>query len=367
MCGVTGFFGPSSRDELLQQLNHAQRHRGPDGCGIWFSTDREAGLAHRRLAIVDLSANGAQPMESSSGRYTISYNGEIYNFLDLRSELLPRGHCFRGTSDTEVMLAAFEEWGIEAAVARFNGMFAAAVWDRERREGSLFRDRLGVKPLFYQWYGQSLFFASELTAPFSQMAARSISTESLVLFLQHGYIPGEKSIYEGIYKLSPGVIATTSVDAAARYEFKKVVTYWNATDRINDIVSSRDDLMSEEEAVERIDNTLHRSVKRHMISDVPLGAFLSGGVDSSLIVSHMQENSTKPVKTFTIGFHESNADEAPYARRIARHLGTDHTELYVTEQDALCVVPLLPQMYGEPFADSSQIPTFMVSKLIRRM
>lgn len=367
MCGIAGFFGQSNigTHELLLRLSDAQQHRGPDGSATWMSQDHRAGLAHRRLAIVDLTETGNQPMHSNSGRYTISFNGEIYNFLELRSELLGDGHKFRGGSDTEVMLAAVEQWGVRDAIAKFNGMFAFALWDKMDNKGYLVRDRLGVKPLYYQWCGTALFFSSELTVPFARIAPRSISRESLALFLHYGHVPGERSIYEGIYKLKPGMIAVVSTASAPKQAFEAIIPYWETTKRINEILASRNDDMSEAEAVERLNSALSRSVRQRMISDVPLGAFLSGGIDSSLIVAHMQQASSRPVRTFTIGFHDEKADEAPYAKKIAQHLGTEHTELYITEQDALNVIPSLPTMYGEPFADSSQIPTFLVSKLTR--
>lgn len=346
-------------------MNDALQHRGPDAGGTWLEPDRRAGLAHRRLAIIDLSDAGRQPMGSASGRYVVSYNGEIYNFLELRSELSEKGHQFRGTSDTEVILAAFEEWGITESVSRLNGMFAAAVWDRMQNEGFVFRDRLGVKPLYYQWHNQALFFSSELTAPFTEISSRSVSRDSLALFLEYGYVPGQQSIYEGIFKLKPGVIASISERSAASHAFDSTFVYWETTRKINELLGSRDDRMGEAEAVSRVNAALSRSVRQRMIADVPLGAFLSGGIDSSLVVAHMQHASTRPVRTFTIGFDNASADEAPYAKKIAEHLGTDHTELYVTEQDALNIIPDLPQIYGEPFADSSQIPTFLLSKLTR--
>ena len=367
MCGIAGFFGKCSIDtrDLLLRLNRAQQHRGPDGAGMWLEDERRAGLAHRRLAVVDLSETGAQPMHSRSGRYIVTYNGEIYNFLELRSELLGKGHRFIGTSDTEVMLAAFEEWGVAESVSRFNGMFAVAVWDRKQRTGFLFRDRLGVKPLYYQWHAGALFFSSELTPPFARITPRSISRECLALFLQYGYVPGQRSIYEGISKLKPGVIAMVSEMSAAAGALESSIVYWDTTKKINERLESQNEQLSEDEAVELVNVALSHSVRQRMIADVPLGAFLSGGIDSSLIVAHMQQASTRPVRTFTIGFDDTSANEAPFAKKIADHLGTEHTELYVTEQDALNVIPSLPHIYGEPFADSSQIPTFLVSKLTR--
>ena len=367
MCGISGFWGVPKEDpqELLQALSNSQRHRGPDAEGVWISVDSQVGFAHRRLSIVDLSPAGNQPMHSESGRYVITFNGEIYNFLRLRRELAELGHGFRSTSDTEVMLAAFEYWGVEDALQRFNGMFAAALWDKSEQRGYLFRDRLGVKPLYYQWHEGVLFFSSELSLPFAGLAPRSISRDALALFLRHGYIPAPYSIYEGVYKLLPGVVATFSLEDAANGRFGSVSKFWDTQERINRILSERDDQMAEEEALERLDETLRRSVQERMIADVPLGAFLSGGIDSSLIVSYMTQVSNSQVRTFTIGFDEPRFNEACFAKKVAEHLGTRHTELTVTEQDALNVVPMLSGIYGEPFADSSQIPTYLVSKLTR--
>jgi len=367
VCGISGFFGSprENPEELLQLLNDAQRHRGPDAQGVWISSEGQVGFAHRRLSIVDLSSTGNQPMRSESGRYVITFNGEIYNFLKLRKELAMHGHRFRGTSDTEVMLAAFEQWGVASTLPRFNGMFAAAVWDDSRQRGYLFRDRLGVKPLYYQWHEGTLFFSSELSLSFARLAPCSISRNALALFLRHGYIPAPYTIYDSIYKLLPGVVPSISLEDTANHRFSSISSYWDTQECINEILSSRDGEMLEEEALERLDETLRRSVRDRMIADVPLGAFLSGGTDSSLVVSYMQQVSNSQVRTFTIGFEESAFNEARFARKVAEHLGTAHTELTVTEQDALDVVPLLPRIYGEPFADSSQIPTYILSKLTR--
>jgi asparagine synthase (glutamine-hydrolysing) len=367
VCGISGFFGDRQTEPtlLLGRLNDAQFHRGPDAEGIWISSDRRAGLAHRRLSIVDLSPAGNQPMCSKSGRYVITFNGEIYNFLRLRRELAELGHRFRSTSDTEVMLTAFEEWGVMDALPRFNGMFAAAVWDASERLGYLFRDRLGVKPLYYQWHDRTLLFSSELSSPFARLSPRSICRDALALFFRHGYVPAPYSIYEGVYKLLPGVVATISLEDAANNRFRSVSNYWDTQERINKIMGSRNEEMTEEEALECLDETLRRSVQERMIADVPLGAFLSGGIDSSLIVSYMQQVSNSQVRTFTIGFDEPQFDEARFAKKVAEHLETAHTELFVSEKDALEVVPRLSEIYGEPFADSSQIPTYLVSKLTR--
>jgi asparagine synthase (glutamine-hydrolysing) len=305
-------------------------------------------------------------MVSESGRYVITFNGEIYNFLRLRQELSALGRQFRSTSDTEVMLAALEEWGIVDSLPRLNGMFAAAVWDKRERQGYLFRDRLGVKPLYYQWHDGAVFFSSELTSPFAALSGRSICRDALALLFRHGYVPAPYSIYEGIYKLLPGVVAAVSVDDAANHRFSSTPKYWDTQESINAALANRNEAMTEGEALECLDEAMRRSIRERMISDVPLGAFLSGGIDSSLVVSYMRQVSNSQVRTFTIGFDDSTFDEARFARKVAEHLETAHTEIVVTERDALEVVPQLSEIYGEPFADSSQIPTYLVSKLTRR-
>ncbi|MSQ48409.1 MAG: asparagine synthase (glutamine-hydrolyzing) [Deltaproteobacteria bacterium] len=370
MCGIIGMFQSqgSVAEAELHRMNDAQRYRGPDDASIWISADRHVGLGHRRLSIVELSPLGRQPMRSRSGRYVTVFNGEIYNFQDLRRELDELGHSFIGSSDTEVMLAGLDEWGLHSAVTRFNGMFAVAVWDQQDGRLHLFRDRLGVKPLYYQWHRGGFCFSSELTPEFASIGAREIDLESLALFFRYNCIPGSRSIYKSIRKLTPGVIATLSSADVAQGRFGTLHEYWNTSKRINQLLSERgaSRVMTEGEALDALDHCLRRSVQQRMIADVPLGAFLSGGIDSSLIVSYMTQLSAKPVKTFTIGFNDKQFNEAESAKAIARHLCTDHTECYVTEKDALAVIPLLPRMYGEPFADSSQIPTYIVSNLTRR-
>jgi asparagine synthase (glutamine-hydrolysing) len=368
MCGICGFFGRPPQDPaaLLQTLLESIRHRGPDDAGVWCAHEKRVGLGHRRLAIIDLSPTGKQPMLSASGRYVTVFNGEIYNFKELRAELLAFDYQFRGTSDTEVMLAAFEQWGIHEATKRLNGMFAVAVYDQQEDELNLFRDRIGVKPLYYRWHNQALFFSSELTLPFSRIGDRIIDRDSLALYFRLNYIPAPYTIYKDIYKLLPGHIAKVTRTSVRSSCFASMNVYWNTQERINEILSDRDNSICMDEAVDMVDAALRRSISQRMISDVPLGAFLSGGIDSSLVVAHMQALSTTPVKTFTIGFNEDSSNEAHHAKRIAEYLGTEHTELIVTESDALEVIPSLPGMYGEPFADSSQIPTYMVSKLTRQ-
>src|SRR5580692_2090514 len=368
MCGITGFLD-TSRSKSSEQLTLIARrmstslsHRGPDADGIWVDQNTGVAFGHRRLSIIDLSPMGAQPMHSAGGRYVITFNGEIYNFKSLRQELEQLGETFRGHSDTEIMLAAIARWGVEASLKKFNGMFAFGLWDREEQTLYLSRDRAGEKPLYYGWAGKTLLFGSELKALQQHPDFRGdIDRGSIAVYLRHNYIPAPHSIYKGIYKLPPGTFLTIrgfGSDAPPK-------PYWSAK------VAAEDGLAnpfrgSEDEAVNQLDALLNDAVKMRMEADVPLGAFLSGGIDSSLIVAIMQANSKRPVKTFTIGFECSAFNEAESAKAVAKYLGTEHTELYVTPAEAMGVIPLLPTLYDEPFADSSQIPTFLVSQLARR-
>ncbi|MDV2496612.1 MAG: asparagine synthase (glutamine-hydrolyzing) [bacterium] len=370
MCGVTGFLDLSRKkgDDELQvsvlRMADSLRHRGPDDRGAWV--DAEAGLAlgHRRLAVIDLSHKGAQPMHSACGRYVISYNGEIYNFKALREELEGLGHSFRGHSDTEVMLAAISQWGLKTAVERFNGMFAFALWDRKERLLYLVRDRLGEKPLYYGWMGKSFLFGSELKALRAYPDFNGeIDRDALALYLRFNYIPAPYSIYKGIYKILPGTILT--INSEHTNSPPTPTPYWSAREIVERGVAEPF-MGSTDDAIVHLDTLLQDAVKLRMVADVPLGAFLSGGIDSSTVVALMQAQSEKPVKTFTIGFYEASYNEAEDASAVARHLGTEHTELYVTPKEALTVIPRLPTLYDEPFSDSSQIPTFLVSQLARR-
>lgn len=368
MCAVSGILSSRGRPEeaILRKITDAQKHRGPDDSGLWISSDGKVGLGHRRLSIVDLSPTGKQPMTSHSGRYITVFNGEIYNFPVLRKELEGLGHRFRGTSDTEVMLGAFDQWGILEGLRKLNGMFAAGVWDFQDSKLYLFRDRLGVKPLFYQWHEGSLYFSSEMTDPFSKINPRPIDRNALAQFFRYNFIRAPQTIYQEIYKLRPGVVAAANAESTGTSEFLWTLPFWDTQERVNEILGSRAIQMAEEEALDLLDRKLSESILQRMIADVPLGAFLSGGIDSSLMVSYMAKLSTRPVKTFTIGFHEQGFDEAQSAKKISEYLKTEHTEFYVTERDALETVPALPRIYGEPFADSSQIPTYLVSKLTRQ-
>ena len=369
MCGIVGILdlSRSTSSELLEsnvrRMTGALQHRGPDADGIW--TDAPAGIAlgHRRLAVLDLSPAGQQPMTSVCGRYIISFNGEIYNFADLRAELERDSseHLWRGRSDTEVLLAAIVRWGVEAAVKRAIGMFAVALWDRREQLLHLVRDRMGEKPIYYGQVGRCFLFGSELKAlRAAENGPRTIDRRALALLLRHSYVPGPYSIYEGIRKLAPGSILTIGTDRPER-----VRAYWSLAQVVQAGKAARFS-GSEAEAADELDRLLRQTIRGQMIADVPLGAFLSGGVDSSTVVALMQAQSARPVRTFTIGFDERAYDEARHAKAVARHLGTDHTELYVSAADALAVIPELPQIYDEPFADVSQIPTLLVAGLARR-
>jgi asparagine synthase (glutamine-hydrolysing) len=368
MCGIAGLLdtkqgkGHEELSAIARRMATSLRHRGPEDEGVWADPASGIAFGHRRLSIIDLSPAGHQPMHSACGRYVITYNGEIYNFKSLRAELEQLGQAFRGHSDTEVLLAAITHWGVERALEKFNGMFAFALWDRQDKVLFLSRDRAGEKPLYYGWAGHTLLFASELKALHQYPDFRGeVDRGALAVYVRHNYIPAPHSIYKGIYKLTPGTLLAIrgfGSDASPK-------PYWSAKRAAEDGLASPF-RGSASEAVTQLDSLLNDAVNLRMVSDVPLGAFLSGGIDSSLIVAIMQANSSQPVKTFTIGFHSAEFNEAESAKAVARHLGTDHTELYVTPEEAMGVIPRLPGLYDEPFADSSQIPTFLVSQLARR-
>jgi asparagine synthase (glutamine-hydrolysing) len=366
MCGIAGVldFGGGTRDALLdaaRSMAGALRHRGPDDAGVW--ADRQSGIAlgHSRLAVIDVSHSGRQPMQSSCGRYVTTFNGEIYNFVDLRKNLESRGHQFRSSSDTEVLLASVAEWGIEQAVSRFVGMFAFAVWDRRERKLHLCRDRVGEKPLYYGQLGRAFVFASELGA-FHEYSSElgELDRNALHLYLRHGYVPAPYSIYSKIRKLPPASILTVASEGSV----SEPVPYWCA--RAVAAAGLGDPVRcTSEEAVEQLDKVLRGAVRLQTRADVPVGAFLSGGIDSAAVVAMMCGHGTS-VRTFTIGFTEAGYDESAHARAVAQHLGTAHTELRVTPSEAMEVIPRLPEIYTEPFADASQVPTFLVSQLARR-
>jgi asparagine synthase (glutamine-hydrolysing) len=370
MCGLAGLWQlhGGAQDTLLQQVQAMSAqltHRGPDDSGLWCDESTGIALAQRRLSILDLSPAGHQPMHSACGRYVIVFNGEIYNHLDLRERLLAEGAApaWRGHSDTETLLACFVAWGIERTLQASVGMFAFALWDRRQRMLTLARDRLGEKPLYYAWQGDTLLFGSELKALKAHAVFHAdIDRDALALLLRHDCIPAPYSIYRGVFKLRPGHLLHISADAPRDAQ---PVPYW----RYNDAVSAGlgNPLHgTDAEAIDALEAQLSASIGAQMLSDVPLGAFLSGGIDSSTIVALMQARSTRPIKTFTMGFGEDGYDEAMHAKAVATHLGTEHTELYVRPEDALAVIPRLPSIYCEPFGDSSQIPTFLISQLTRR-
>lgn len=365
MCGIAGFWQTKRGDEhpveVLKEMGASLSHRGPDDSGSFYDPSAGVGLAFRRLSILDLSPAGHQPMDSASGRLTIIFNGEVYNFEEIRRELGP-DYKWRGHSDTEVILEAIERWGIEPAVKRFVGMFALAVWDRLERKLFLVRDRLGIKPLYYGFVGGDFVFASELKAIREYPGFQGvIDRGTLALFMRHNYVPTPHCIYRGFFKLPPGhILALSSANGEP-----VLFCFWSVVDVARAGVASQ--LQgSEAEIISELEQKLRQAVGLRMISDVPLGAFLSGGVDSSAVVALMQAQSNRPVKTFTIGFHEDEYNEAAHAKRVAAHLGTNHKELYLTAEEARNVIPMLPRMYDEPFADSSQIPTYLVSKLARQ-
>lgn len=372
MCGLTGFIDASrdkSGDELAtiaRRMAGAVHHRGPDDGGVWVDPAAGIGLGFRRLAIVDLTLEGHQPMASASGRYLMVFNGEIYNYRALRADLerAEAGIAFRGHSDTEVLLAAIERWGLTTTIERTVGMFAIAVWDRRERRLHLVRDRLGEKPLYYGWLGQTFLFGSELKALRAHPGFASvIDRESVALFLRHKYIPTPRSIYRGVAKLPAGTILTVSPEAPG--EAAEPVPYWSAR-AVAEAGVAHPFRGDEGAAIHHLEELLLEAVRLQMVADVPLGALLSGGIDSSTIVALMQAQSERPIKTFTIGFEEKGYNEAEHAKAVARHLGTEHAELYVTPAEAMAVVPRLPTIYDEPFADASQIPTFLVSQLARQ-
>lgn len=387
MCGITGFlgglpaYGETGNRATLQLMTDKIANRGPDDSGYWSDADHRVGFGHRRLSIVDLSSAGHQPMVSDSGRYVIAFNGEIYNHLDLRrvlSDMSCRaslamtdtdagmGIDWRGHSDTETLLAGIETWGLEATLKQSIGMFAIALWDRQTRTLSLARDRVGEKPLYFGWQGsvnaQVFLFGSELKALKAHPAfSAEIDRGALSLLLRHNYIPAPYSIYKSIAKLEPGCILVVSL---AQPE-PRICKYWDAVEVARAGVA-QPFVGTADQAVDALEVLAKDAVRLQMMADVPLGAFLSGGIDSSTVVALMQAQSSRPVKTFTIGYNAEGYNEAVHAKAVARHLATEHTELYVSPQQAMEVIERLPSFYCEPFADSSQIPTFLVSQLAKQ-
>ncbi|HEX2479373.1 MAG TPA: asparagine synthase (glutamine-hydrolyzing) [Geminicoccaceae bacterium] len=373
MCGIVGLldpedcFAPAVLREVVGRMADTLHHRGPDSSGVWADPAGGAALGHRRLAIIDLSPNGHQPMVSAQGRYCLVFGGEIYNHPALRRELLSAGAQLRGHSDTEVLLAAIETWGLEAALGAVVGMFAFALWDRRTRVLSLARDHLGQKPLFFGRIGSTFAFASELKAFAAHPDFRAeVNRDALALFLRHQYVPAPHTIWQGVFKLPaasrlsvPLEGGLADVDLLAR-----IKRYWSLR-AVAERGREAAERMSEADALEQLAQLLNEAVRDCMVADVPIGAFLSGGVDSSLVVALMQRHTARPVKTFTIGFFETEFDEAAHARDVARHLGTEHTELYLTPDEALATIPELPEIFDEPLSDPSQIPTYHVARLAR--
>ncbi len=365
MCGIVGYWDNRGADAIIiERMAMRIQHRGPDDVGIWLNNEGDLALAHRRLSIIDLSPAGHQPMHSPCGRFTLVYNGEIYNHQDLRTELEKQNGHFDwcGHSDSETLLAALRHWGVEGALQRLNGMFAFALWDNTEKTLYLARDRMGEKPLYYGCNGNLFLFGSELKSFSAHPKWQgNINRDALTLYMRHNYVPTPWSIYQGIAKLPP---AHFVVIKDAGKEISKPQCYWNLAEVAEK--GSANLKVDVEKSVNELDVLLRDAVLGRMASDVPLGAFLSGGFDSTLVTALMQAQSDKPVKTFTIGFHEKGYNEAVHAKAVAKHLGTEHTELYVSPKDAMAVIPKLPTIWDEPFSDSSQIPTLLVSELARK-
>ena len=368
MCGLAGIWhhgpGGAPLNVHVRGMARALTHRGPDDEGVWCDENTRVALAHRRLAIVDLSPAGHQPMSSPCGRFVLVFNGEIYNHRALRKELADAGYQpqWRGEADTEVLLAAITHWGLRQALERCVGMFALALWDKHERRLSLARDRMGEKPLYFAHTGDALIFGSELKALTAFPGWQpQIDQHGVIALLRYSYIPAPQTIYQNARKVCPGeIVSFASANAPAEHD-----RYWSA-DTMAYAGQKQPFVGNDAEAIEALDAQLREAVRLQMVADVPLGAFLSGGIDSSTVVALMQAQSSRPVKTFSIGFADEACNEADHARAVARHLGTDHTELYVDAQQALAVIPRLPQIYDEPFADCSQIPTFIVAQLARQ-
>ncbi len=370
MCGIAGFVDSHRGAGNLETIAHAMTariaHRGPDSDGHWFDTEHGAALGHRRLSIVDLSPAGAQPMVSHDGRYVMVYNGEVYNHNDVRKLVDAASAApiaWRGHSDTETMLEAFSRWGVEASLQKMVGMWAFALWDRQTKTLTLSRDRMGEKPLYFGYIKGALLFGSELKS-FTAFPGFNQKTDlgSLALMLRYSCVGGTRTIYEGIQKLAPAASVTFTQAHLRAAQIPAAQAYWS----LRDTVEAKQFEGSPEEAVAAVEKSLSAAIADQMMADVPVGAFLSGGIDSSTVVALMQKQSARPVRTFSIGFHEEGYNEAQHAKAVAAHLKTDHTELYLTADEMRNVVPLLPTMYDEPFADASQIPTFLVSQMTRK-
>ena len=366
MCGLAGFldrraaYSVDQARRLVSAMADSLRHRGPDDGGVWVEAESGIALGHRRLAIVDLSPAGHQPMVLASGSHVLVFNGEIYNAETIRADL--PGRNWRGHSDTEVLLEACVAWGVEAAARRLIGMFAFALWDRPARTLTLCRDRIGIKPLYWRHKDGLTLFGSELKALRAHPGWQpELDRDTLAAYLRHNYVPGPRSIYRGVGQLPPGTVLTLAPDREPQ-----LTPFWSLHEVVRDGVANRLDSLDDREAVDWLEDLLRDAVGRRMIADVPLGCFLSGGIDSSLVAALMQVQSARPIRTFSIGFREDAFNEAPHARAVAAQLGTAHEEFYVEPAQALEVIPKLPGMFDEPFADSSQIPTYLLSALTRR-
>jgi asparagine synthase (glutamine-hydrolysing) len=367
MCGITGFIdfsNSTNNNSIIRSMTNSLKHRGPDGSGFWSKKDFGIYFGHRRLSIIDLSENGSQPFQSSSSRFIITFNGEIYNYHKLKKDI---DTTLKGSSDTEILVEYIEKFGIYKTLKEAKGMFAFALWDKKEKSLILCRDRMGEKPLYYGLQNNVFMFASELKSLKAHpQFDKTLDKNALSKYFTYGYIPAPMSIYENIYKLPPGHYLKINYDILKNdksYKFKPI-KYWSYATQFNERKNFNLNI-SENEALDQFDDLLTKAVKEQMISDVPLGAFLSGGIDSSLVSSIMQKISSKPIKTFTIGFENKKFNEAHHAKKVANFLGTDHTELYMSESNALSIIPKIPNIYCEPFADSSQIPTFLVSKLAK--
>lgn len=371
MCGIAGLLRPGGGDDgaltgYATRMAEGLRHRGPDAGGVWTNAAAGVAFGHRRLSILELSEAGAQPMRSECGRFAVTFNGEIYNHLEIRTELETCGAApnWRGHSDTETLLYAVRHWGVAAALQRFIGMFAFALWDDKERTMTLCRDRFGEKPLFYGWSGGDLVFASELKALAVHPGwSPSLDRSALTAFMRYSYIPAPATVWQGINKLPSASFVTFAADALPG-TMPEPVSYWSLREQV--VVAQGARISDETEATAELQRLLSIAIKRQCLSDVPLGAFLSGGIDSSTIVALMQAQAAQPVRTFTIGFSAGAFNEAEDARKVAAHLGTSHTELYIDPKTAMDVIPGLARMYDEPFGDSSQIPTHLVAALARR-
>ena len=384
MCGIVGLLpsvdmSSEALTAITCSMSESLLHRGPDSSGVWVDDSAHIAIGHRRLSILDLSSAGHQPMHSACGRYVIVFNGEIYNHLELRQQLedVTRQTAeWRGHSDTETLLAGFSQWGVEETLRRSVGMFAIALWDRHERNLFLARDRMGEKPLYYGWCDNGFVFGSELKAIRKYPGfSNDVSRNALSLYLRHCYVPAPHTIYQGIYKLEPGCLLSISLSASIQvpadvprapcnYSGLEIHRYWSLHEQVMSGQSSSP--KDEKESLASLESILKDSIQLQSVADVPLGAFLSGGVDSSLIVALMQSQTSRSVKTFTIGFEEAGYNEAGYAKAVAEHLKTEHTELYLSAQQAMDVIPLLPHLYDEPFADSSQIPTYLIAQLAQQ-